>query len=342
MKIEKQNKYKELAKLSQEKNVPSGWVYIGQGKDGGLPFGNEQRCSEGSGWSRNADMYGGNSDYHYICKKEVWESATGLVFNNGGLYLETINPVIGAEIQKHLFSLGFEWYGAGQVVSSINMPFIGFSGQTIHAATENTFTGYNYSKITLNELFAMKPAEPELFIPHGLIPEYFVKCTRAGIMTEAKSFTWEVFGLIKKITKPAPKVIDGTHWMDLVNETISAEVQKKLFERGFTWHSPTGPQTVQEGKRFIYLNSHSSHKNCITWDRKFEKEYIEERGMTELSIPELFNEPKEKSVKIAGIEFVSRVEGLRAGCQEVNWEDWDKLIEQISAFQSEITKLYKK
>src|SRR6478736_7994143 len=85
MKEEQKQKFRELAKLSKEKGVPEGWVYVGEGEEGeegGLGFGDSLRDNDQNfkcidGWSEDSGYRGTSRFSEYICTKNIWDKVIG-------------------------------------------------------------------------------------------------------------------------------------------------------------------------------------------------------------------------------------------------------------------------
>lgn len=83
MRTQDKQRFAKLAARTVEENTPEGFVFVGSGRTGGLPFGD---CliprEEGKKWDGGDDNNNGfYSDWDYGCNIATWEEKTGLVFS---------------------------------------------------------------------------------------------------------------------------------------------------------------------------------------------------------------------------------------------------------------------
>jgi len=188
MNRELKQKYIELSKLSKEKGVPEGYIYIGEGDSGPRIFGRIllfRNLEFGKVWQKGQDCLG-YYDNEYAAPQAVWDKVINPVnIYTDNLFIKTHAPSLSAAIQTKLFSLGFSWHDGDKQHRSTHLPYI-----ILNLSGEKKIDAFSYpnsSELSLDELFAITP-------PRTLTnPELGISCIETTIEIAAQTISFERF-----------------------------------------------------------------------------------------------------------------------------------------------------
>lgn len=199
MKEEEKQKFRKLAAMSKEKNVPEGYVYVGFGLNENLPFGRCLSMYLGNCWSQNFDYRGNFIDAEYACPIDVWNKIVG----QGGLpekwYIAVFNDNISIGIQQVLFSGGFQWNN-GQVPRT-GQKCIGASEKWLSYGSEREFISAGFERVKIDELLNYVAAPTEKKLDLKILSHDVILGEKVSI--GCQKFTYEEIDNLSKIVEGA-------------------------------------------------------------------------------------------------------------------------------------------
>lgn len=171
MNQEERSRFIELAKLSGEKGVPNGWVYVGEGREGGLGFG---RCLGYRKvglkiWSIDQPpSEGENSSFSFCCPIEKWNKAINPK-PPGRFFVSVPTPELNLAVFEKLKSLGYKTISPYESFKSKSILGVDYDGTILYGNLKDA-THLGYVKISLDDLFSRKSLTIQLPI-HAVLNE---------------------------------------------------------------------------------------------------------------------------------------------------------------------------
>lgn len=198
MKKELKNKFKELAKLSKDKGVPKGYIYIGYGSEDTAIF---KPClawyDDGGRWEVGGYVGGKVPGFEYAAPESVWNKIMKANIYEDKVFIRTVTPKINEEIQLHLFALGFRWFSDTGSPLNLKSQFLVLNYNNKMEISWNDVELPQIEEISIPELFEIK-APKKLVIPKGALKDYEIVCTEEGITIGCQTLDYATFDKITK------------------------------------------------------------------------------------------------------------------------------------------------
>lgn len=336
---EQKQKFIEVSKLTKEKGLREGWVYVGN--NGPMFFGMHLISTKGgSEWDyTHNDWCGSITGWAYACPVSVWEEKIGQKYSCRPVsqklptkfFIRTNTPALSTAVQGKLFEFGYCWRGGGQDVRHPEQKYLYIDKKSLHYSYNNQ---YNHEiELSLDTLFSLEPIK-DLTIS-GILPDYEITVNESGLEAAGIKIDWvkweEIRGFLNQKFDWRDPRFQEIRWVKGYNKDINKGIQSQLSKLGCVFSGGDGNTSIYD---YSILKINPNKKMFASTDRT--------SGFEELTIEEIFKDCKKKVY--FGPEFekgsytvFAREEGPSFGCKKLeSWDKWRELEAKVEQFKLEL------